>query len=52
MPNLINNFDNYLYFKERLRENGSAVEQYSEKYLHQLSAEKLKKETQLKIIYF
>ena len=52
MSNLINNFVNYLYLKERSRKKNVVIEQCSEKYLHKTSVEKLGKEQQLKIIYF
>lgn len=49
MLNLINNFVNYLYLKERSKEENHAIEINSERYLHKLSTKKQEKESRLKI---
>ena len=52
MTNLINNFVNYLYLKERSREQSHVSEINSERYLPKLSRKELNKKSRLKNFYF
>ena len=52
MSKLINNLVNYLYLKDREREENSVIKIHSKKYFLTLFLHKLIKESQLKIVYF
>jgi len=51
MSNIVNNFVNYLYLKERSKEESYVIEINFEKYPHKLPTKNLEKESQLKINY-